>query len=333
MLSFGADGTWISENGGWQYERADGSMAKGAWEDIDGEWYYFGSDGYMQTGWQKIGSIRYCFEDDGTLAQGWRCYTGDGDDKWYYFDQNGNAVIQWLFDDGNWYWFNGSGIMSTETVRTIGGLKYYFNEDGSLKTNTYIGVKYFNSEGQPDARYNVTAENRDGKKITVDDGVKEEIAEKLNAIPKGWLKKFVDDGWTFIYCPEKEYYSSVKYEDGGDRYYIRYKLSTYDKNIRFTDVDAILAGFGEYVYRTAKQELRDYKFSWEAGYKTDEICRLTEIPESVAEDTQSVFGVLFAEYLDESGRDQMGEEMPDICWIMEKIIESRDADGKPAKSS
>lgn len=330
-VSYGADGTWIAADGGWQYERPDGGMAMGTWEDIDGEWYHFGNDSYMQTGWQKVGNIRYFFEDDGTLAQGWRCYTGDGDEKWYYFDRNGNAAIRWLNDDGKWYWFNGSGVMNTDSAKTIEGSKYYFNEDGSLKANTYIGFKYLNSEGQPDAAYNVTAENSDGKKLTVDDSDKEEIAEKLNALPAGWLKKFVDDGWTFIYCPEKEYYSSFKNEDGGDRYYIRYKLSTNDRNLRFTDADAIWAGFGEYVYRTAKQTLRDYKFSWEVGYKTSEICSMMEVPESLTEDYQAVFGALFSEYLDENSRNDMGEELEDIWRIMETVIDSRGADGKPVK--
>ena len=44
-LCFGADGTWIDlGDGGWSYQRANGSMARGSWEDIDGEWYYFGPD-------------------------------------------------------------------------------------------------------------------------------------------------------------------------------------------------------------------------------------------------------------------------------------------------
>ena len=77
--AFGADGTWIPDGNRWKYERSDGSMAAGTWEDIDGEWYHFGSDSYMQTGWQKVGNLRYFFEDGGTLAEGWSCYTGDGD--------------------------------------------------------------------------------------------------------------------------------------------------------------------------------------------------------------------------------------------------------------
>ena len=101
--AFGADGTWIPDGNRWKYERSDGSMAAGTWEDIDGEWYHFGSDSYMQTGWQKVGNLRYFFEDGGALAEGWSCYTGDGDEKWYYYDENGNVRIHWQEIGGKWY--------------------------------------------------------------------------------------------------------------------------------------------------------------------------------------------------------------------------------------
>ena len=29
------------------------------------------------------------------MAEGWSCYTGDGDEKWYYYDENGNVRIHW----------------------------------------------------------------------------------------------------------------------------------------------------------------------------------------------------------------------------------------------
>lgn len=92
-------------------------MAAGTWEDIDGEWYHFGSDSYMQTGWQKVGNLRYFFEDGGTLAEGWSCYTGDGDEKWYYYDENGNVRIHWQEIGGKWYWFNSSGVLNLEALK------------------------------------------------------------------------------------------------------------------------------------------------------------------------------------------------------------------------
>lgn len=322
-LAFGADGRWIPEESGWSYERPDGSRAKGTWEDIDGEWYYFDAAGRMVTGWQKVGNLRYFFEESGELSEGWQCYGGDGSEKWYYFDKNGNAVTGWLEDGGRWYWFGGNGVMNAEAARTISGKKYYFNEDGSLKANEYIGFKYMDSEGQPDAEYNVQAENRNGGKLSVDSGEKEEIADEINGIPKGWLKKFVDDGWKFIYCPEKDYYLRESYEDSSEKYYIRYKLSTSEKSLRFTDKNALRAGFGEYIYRNSREQLRDLSFSEEVGYKIQEICSLADVPESVCEDLSMTFGVLFSEYLDEDSREKFRDEMEDLCRIVEQAAAAR----------
>lgn len=325
--AFGADGTWIPDGNGWKYERPDGSMAAGTWEDIDGEWYHFDQDARMQTGWQKVGNLRYFFEDGGALAEGWKCYTGDGDEKWYYYDENGNVRIHWQEIGGKWYWFNSSGVMNLEASKTIDGRKFYFHEDGSMVGNEYVGFHYFNMDGQPDEQYFVTAERQDGGKLSVDDTEKEEIAEKINALPAGWRKKFLDDGYKFIYCPEKGYYGAVKDEETGDRFYIRHKLSKADHYLRFSEPDAIWAGFGEYMYQNMKKELRDYDFSWWVRRRSYELSEMTEIPEALYDDYQTMFGLLYADYMDEDKRPQMEVLLDDICWIFEKITDTRNEDG------
>ena len=325
--AFGADGTWIPDGNRWKYERSDGSMAAGTWEDIDGEWYHFGSDSYMQTGWQKVGNLRYFFEDGGALAEGWSCYTGDGDEKWYYYDENGNVRIHWQEIGGKWYWFNSSGVLNLEASKTIGGRKFYFHEDGSMVENEYVGFHYFNMDGQPDEQYFITAERQDGGKISVEETVKDEIAEKINALPAGWRKKFLDDGYKFIYCPEKGYYGAVKDEETGDRYYIRHKLSKADHYLRFSEPDAIWAGFGEYMYLNMKKELRDYDFSWWVRRRSYELSEMTDIPEALYDDYQTMFGLLYADYMDEEKRPQMEVLLDDICWIFEKILDTLNEDG------
>ena len=302
-------------------------MAAGTWEDIDGEWYHFGSDSYMQTGWQKVGNLRYFFEDGGALAEGWSCYTGDGDEKWYYYDENGNVRIHWQEIGGKWYWFNSSGVLNLEASKTIGGRKFYFHEDGSMVGNEYVGFHYFNMDGQPDEQYFITAERQDGGKISVEETVKDEIAEKINALPAGWRKKFLDDGYKFIYCPEKGYYGAVKDEETGDRFYIRHKLSKADHYLRFSEPDAIWAGFGEYMYLNMKKELRDYDFSWWVRRRSYELSEMTDIPEALYDDYQTMFGLLYADYMDEEKRPQMEVLLDDICWIFEKILDTRNEDG------
>ena len=47
------------------------------------------------------------------------------------------------------------------------------------------------------------------------------------------------------------------------------------------------------------------------------------------EDRQTLFGLLLSEYLDEAGKERMENEMEDLYFIMNQIVNSRDGDGKP----
>lgn len=322
-----ADGQWLSTEQGWKYEKTDGTFSGSGWEDINGEWYYFDKGGVMQTGWQKIGNQRYFLQDNGALARGWQYC--DENSAWYYFDTQGNSKTGWLLDNGKWYYFNSNGTLNTSSSKEIDGERFYFYEDGALRANEYRGFKYIDWEGRLNADYDITAVNNKDKKASVDADVKDEIAEEVNELPKGWLKKFVDDGWKFIYCPEKEYYSSSRFEDSGERYYIRYKIDTYRKTLRFTERDAIRMGFGEYIYQAARTELRDTGFTDEVSWSVEEIRDITEMPEYYDKDYQTVFGALFARYTDESYREEIKSNLPDIARILETVINSRGYDGKP----
>lgn len=326
--AFAAEGTWLTSEQGWHYQKADGSMAGTGWEDIGGEWYYF-EKGTMQTGWIKIGSQRYYLMENGALAHGWQFC--DENSAWYYYDNKGNLKTGWLLDDGEWYWFNSNGALNTSASKDINGERFYFDEDGTLRANEYRGFKYIDWEGRLNPDYDITAEDLKGKKKGVDSDEKDEIGDEINELPKGWLKKFVDDGWKFIYCPEKEYFSSARFEDGGERYYIRYKLDSYRKTLRFTEKDAIKMGFGEYIYLTARTELREEGFTDEVSWNLDEVRNITELPEYYDQDYQTVFGVLFARYIDETYTDDMKSNMEDIARILEKVIGSRGYDGKPVE--
>ncbi|MCI9569015.1 MAG: hypothetical protein HFG14_03775 [Lachnospiraceae bacterium] len=329
--TFAAGGEWNPTEEGMQYIREDRSLAKGSWEDIEGEWYHFDNSGLMQTGWHKIGNMRYHFEENGALSKGWQCYSEDGGEKWYYFDTNGNAVIRWLEDEGKWYWFHANGILNMESRRTIEGRTYYFHEDGSLIANEFAGFRYFDRNGEPDGTHDVRAERIDGHTIQVEDDVRDEIAKELNALPSGWLIKFLEEDWSFVYCPEKEYFSAARFEDGGDRYYVRHKLNSSERTLRFTSPEGIKAGFGEFIYRNTKEIQKEYRFSWEADYKRDEIQSFLGLPDTCMDDYSLIFGELFARYLDEVCRAEMEEQMGDVLWVLTQAVESRGEDGRPRK--
>lgn len=155
------------------YTKEDGSFAIG-WQEIDQEMYYFnesgilqcdqwidnhyvGLDGRMaknqwindryvdsnglwqQNSWVNNGKWLYRY-GDGTYAQNkFEIINGST----YYFDVDGNMVIGWQEIDSNWYCFNASGCMLTNTW--VGN--YYLGSNGIMATNTWVGNYYVKENG------------------------------------------------------------------------------------------------------------------------------------------------------------------------------------------
>lgn len=332
FTAMAGDGYWVQDGNSWRYSRPDGGMAKDSWEDVDGEWYYFGADGLMKTGWQKVDNIRYFLNADGSLASGWQKYTGDnGTEKWYYYDENGNAKTGWFEDGGKWYYFGADGTMTADTARTIDGAKYVFHADGSLRANEYDGFRYIDVTGQEDPSHDVKAEDVDGRKASVESDLRDEIADRLNALPKGWLKKFVDDGWQFVYCPDHDYFSVKRTDDGDDPYYVYYKLNAGSKTLCFSDPDYLWQGFGEYVYRIDRENLDSDRFTWKVDDGREEIEKMGGLPDGAASDYRLAYGVLLSEYLTEEGNRTLDTDFHDLYWCLERSIARRDMDGRSVK--
>ena len=53
---------------------------------------------------------------------------------------------------------------------------------------------------------------------------------------------------------------------------------------------------------------------------------MTDIPEALYDYNQTMFGLLYADYMDEEKRPQMEVLLDDICWIFEKILDTRNED-------
>jgi len=155
---FDADGYmtvgWICIESNWYYFNASGCMVTNAWVGN----YYLGSDGVMATKtW--IGS--YYVDENGLWSPSklvkqddrWRYRYGDGtyaqnkfeiiNGSTYYFDVDGNMVIGWQEIDSNWYCFNASGCMLTNTW--VGN--YYLGSNGIMATNTWVGNYYVKENG------------------------------------------------------------------------------------------------------------------------------------------------------------------------------------------
>lgn len=86
---------------------------------------------------QNVASRIINFSNMGTpienlpMEAGWQ----NIDDNWYYYKEDGTMALEWLLDNGKYYYFNPeTGILHTGFL-TLGNNTYYLQEDGSLLTS------------------------------------------------------------------------------------------------------------------------------------------------------------------------------------------------------
>ena len=116
-------GNWQQNGSQWMFVYYNGVYAKNCWEKIDGLWYYFDGNGIMQTGWLNL---------NGTC---------------YYLNANGSMQTGWLKQDGIWYYFTTSGARVSNCWYWVGQQCYYFDKDGKMAADTWIGDYYVNTSG------------------------------------------------------------------------------------------------------------------------------------------------------------------------------------------
>ena len=123
------------------------------------DWYYYDQSGKMHTGWLHLGSlwyycdtggriyrnetstingITYRFNESGAMVTGWYKQTyGNDSYDWYYYDKNGAPHKGWLEVGGVWYYCDSYGGIYRNTVQTINGINYRFNDSGAMVTGWY----------------------------------------------------------------------------------------------------------------------------------------------------------------------------------------------------
>lgn len=119
---------WYEEYGYKYYYDDNGELLKGL-QEIDGNTYYFYSyDGHMAySSWSDYDTIN----DSGMIVK----VNRDGYVK-------GHAKIEankWIQIDKDWYYFD-DNLYPYQGVRTVDGVKYYFEYNGRLATTTYKGI-------------------------------------------------------------------------------------------------------------------------------------------------------------------------------------------------
>ena len=144
------DTDWTKVDGKWYYfgGKHDG-VKKTYWQLVRGKYYWLGSNGVMRTGWQKVYNKYYWLggSNDGAMKTGWVKLNG----KYYWLGNNGDMKSGWQTIYKKKYYLGGAndGAMKTGWQQ-IGGYWYYFGgaDDGSLKTNTWIGNYYVDANGR-----------------------------------------------------------------------------------------------------------------------------------------------------------------------------------------
>lgn len=188
---------WYEEYGYKYYYDDNGELLKGL-QEIDGNTYYFYSyDGHMAySSWSDYDTIN----DSGMIVK----VNRDGYVK-------GHAKIEankWIQIDKDWYYFD-DNLYPYQGVRTVDGVKYYFEYNGRLATTTYKGIK------TTTYNYQLIAYDQDGV-----------VTEQTDIVGNKWIK--FNNDW-YYFDKNLNPYTGVHTIDGV-RYYFLWdgKLPSYD---------------------------------------------------------------------------------------------------------
>ena len=249
---------------------------------------------------------------------GSRWFYSDKNHHWYYYDEDRNVHTGWLKYEGEWYWFDSSGWMENSGSAVIDGVPYHFYVNGHMTWNQYIGLKYYDGDGQQDEEHNIRVVGSENP--TSED--RDLITDYLYEVPRTWIAQFIKDDWQFMFYKKKNYFAAPSTDMGV--YYVDHSVDTHYKKAKFTEADSILQAFGEYVgYAAGCYKEGDTRMQtlWNE-YNT--LRNVLEIPDYYSNDAQFYFGKLFAAYLDGETRDDIINSSPEACEVLEEILHLKD---------
>ena len=168
-----------SDKDGWRYYTTSSSYVKNSWKQISGKWYYFNSDGIMESNSYRDGC--------------WLSSSGAWDTRY--------SKGTWKQDYKGW-WFTDNGWYPKDQWLWINGNRYYFNSNGYMESNGYRDGCWLTSSGAWDTRYSKGTWKQDSKGWWYTDN--------------GWYPK---DQWLWIdgsryYFNSSGYRETDSYRDG-----------------------------------------------------------------------------------------------------------------------
>ena len=112
-------------------------------EEIDGETYWFDENGRSITGWKYFDNAWHYYNEKGILETGWQTING----SLYYMNSAGIMLTGWQYIDGSWYYMDDSGVRVNNCWYWVGTNCYYFNENGEMAADAWIGDWYVDGSG------------------------------------------------------------------------------------------------------------------------------------------------------------------------------------------
>ncbi|MGN0157876.1 MAG: hypothetical protein ACI39W_01845 [Brotaphodocola sp.] len=241
--------------------------------------------------------------------------------EWYYKKDGGNVYTGWLNFDGEWYWFDEDGKMQSGGERKIDGKSYYFFVNGNMAWDQYVGMKFYDSDGQYDENDDIRVV---GNRIP-DSEEKDLLSDYLYQIPRSWMHAFIQSGWEMMFYTEKDFFAAPKEGDG--IYYVHHNTDTRYQKVKFTEADAVLQGFGEYIGYAVGCDRADNTWMKQIWKDMTTLSAFVQIPEYYKNDARFCFGKVFAAYMDEKTYIEMAKLTPDTCRSVEEILYMKE-DGK-----
>ena len=155
---------WVQNGSAWYHYKDNGSLTKNAWVGnywlgadgrmitnswVDNNNYYVGHDGLWiknvkKIGWIQNGSSWYYYNSQGQMER--NAWVGD-----YWVGADGRMVTNSWVDNNNYY-VGSNGVWVRNAKKTgwvqSGSTWYYYNSQGQLERNRWIGDYWVGSDGK-----------------------------------------------------------------------------------------------------------------------------------------------------------------------------------------
>ena len=234
--------------GDYYYAKAGGKLARSEWVQLGSTWYYFDHIYMVYDTVIEIDGELCKFDENGkylgtagtiTGKDGWKQVSG----KWYYLHA-GTPVTGKVYIDGNYYFFNGNGVMQTNGfVSEYGEYYYYVNSSGVVQK--YTGWKKINNQwAYFDCNYRaVTGWFQDGGNCYYGDVYFNDRTDKLVVgLTTGWM---TDGEYLHVFNSAGVYQGTRGVENGWYKYD---GVWFYFENGKLAEGYRIVDGAGYYFY-------------------------------------------------------------------------------------